>query len=73
MRRIVVLGDPGRVRGFRLAGVTVLDATRPRAVERAWESLPDDTAVLVLTADAATVLADRLVERPRLTWAVMPR
>ena len=73
MRRIVVLGDPGRVRGFRLAGATVIDAGTPRGVARAWEALPDDTAVLVLTADAAVVLADRLAERPRLTWAVMPR
>lgn len=73
MRRIVVLGDPGRVRGFRLAGVTVIDAAEPRGIEQAWESLPEDTAVLVLTADAAAVLADRLEERPRLTWVVMPR
>lgn len=72
MRRIVVLGDAGRVRGFRLAGATVIDAATSRGVERAWEALPDDTAVLVLTADAAAVLADRLGERPRLTWAVMP-
>jgi vacuolar-type H+-ATPase subunit F/Vma7 len=73
MRRIVVLGDPARVRGFRLAGVTVIEAAGPPGVERAWESVPDDTAVLVLTADAAAVLADRMEERPRLTWAVMPR
>ena len=73
MRRIVVLGDPGRVRGFRLAGATVIDAVGARGIERAWASLPDDTAVLVVTADVATVLADRFDERPRVTWAVMPR
>ncbi len=72
MTRIVVLGDPGRVRGFRLAGATVIEAVGAPQVERAWESLPDDTAVLVLTAAAAGVVGERLADRPRLIWAVMP-
>lgn len=72
MTRIVVLGEPGRVRGFRLAGATVIEADGPGDVERAWLTLPPDTAVLVLTSRAVAVLDGRLAERSRLTWVVMP-
>lgn len=72
MRRIVVIGESSRVRGFRLAGATVIEADGPRQIERGWASLPDDTVMLVLTAPAVAQLAERLAARPRLTWAVMP-
>jgi vacuolar-type H+-ATPase subunit F/Vma7 len=72
MRRIVVLGEASRVRGFRLAGATVVEAAGPAEVATAWNALPSDTVLLVLTADAAAVVRDQLPERPRLVWAVLP-
>jgi vacuolar-type H+-ATPase subunit F/Vma7 len=73
MNRIVVLGEATRVSGFALAGATVLEASGAPAVLRAWEILPADTTVLVLTPVAATALRDRLGERRRLLWVEMPR
>ncbi|MGZ8437163.1 MAG: hypothetical protein ACXWXR_01320 [Candidatus Limnocylindrales bacterium] len=72
MNRVVVLGEPGRVGGFRLAGVTVIDADGPDEVGRAWAALPTDTTLLILTPKAAEVVGARLPERARLTWVVMP-
>lgn len=72
MNRIVVLGEGSRVRGFRLAGADVTEAQRPADVEAAWDALPPDTTLLILTIAAEEVLRGRLAERPRLLWAVMP-
>ena len=72
MNRIVVLGEPGRVGGFRLTGATVIDAVGLEDVERAWIALPTDTTLLILTPRAAEVVGVHLPERARLTWVVMP-
>ncbi len=71
MNRVVVLGEPERTRGYRLAGATVIEAATAAEVERAWSGLPADTMLLVLTRDAVAVVANRLAERPRLIWAVL--
>ena len=73
MSRVVVLGDPIWVGGFSLGGATVVPATNPDAVRTAWGDLPDDTGVLVMTADAADALGDALEERPYLLSDVIPR
>lgn len=72
MNRVVVLGELGRVGGFRLAGATVIEAAGPEEVDRAWRALPTDTTLLILTPQAAAVVGARLAERARLTWVVMP-
>ncbi len=72
MNRIVVLGEPERVGGYRLAGATVVEATEPAAVEQAWQALPADTTLLVLTPRAASIVGARLRDRVGLVWAVMP-
>lgn len=72
MRRIAVLGEASRVRGFRLAGATVIEAVGPTELAAAWRALPPDTVLLILTADAAAGVRDRLPERPQLVWTVMP-
>lgn len=71
MSRIVALGESTRVAGFALAGVTVLE-TDVDGVDGAWRGLPDDTGLLLLTPAAAEVLRERLAERYRLLWAVLP-
>lgn len=71
MSRVVALGESARVRGFVLAGVTVIE-TDQDGPEAAWEDLPDDTSLLVLTSAAADALGEDLKARPRLLWTVMP-
>ncbi len=73
MSRVVVLGDPIWVGGFSLAGATVLPAADPRDVRAAWDELPDDAGVLIMTADAADALGDALEDRPYLLSVVIPR
>jgi vacuolar-type H+-ATPase subunit F/Vma7 len=72
VNRVVVLGEPGRVGGFRLTGATVIDAVGSEEVDHAWAALPTDTTLLILTPRAAEVIGVRLPERSRLTWVVMP-
>lgn len=72
MNRIVVLGEPGRVGGFGLAGATVIEATGSEEVESAWRTLPLDTTLLVVTPRVAALVGARLPDRARLTWVVMP-
>ncbi len=72
MGRIVALGEAVRVEGFSLGGATVLVAEDPDAVRRAWASLPDDVAVVVLTPGAAAALAAASAPREGILTAVMP-
>ncbi|MFP4634418.1 MAG: hypothetical protein ACLFRD_01035 [Nitriliruptoraceae bacterium] len=71
MSRVVALGETSRVEGYALAGVTVL-ATDRDGVDRAWQRVPDDTGLLVLTPTAAADLEARLASRPGLLWTVIP-
>ncbi len=69
---VVVLGETARVSAFALAGATVRKADDPEDVRRAWQMLPEDVAVVVLTERAAAVL--RAESTPdRLLCVVMPR
>jgi vacuolar-type H+-ATPase subunit F/Vma7 len=67
----VVLGEPALVAGYALAGATVMTAEEPAAVRRAWQRLPADTTLVVLTAAAARALPGELDEAGPLI-AVMP-
>jgi vacuolar-type H+-ATPase subunit F/Vma7 len=60
MARIAVLGAGARVGGFALAGALVLVADDPDLARAAWDSLPADVAVAVLTPAAAAALDDRI-------------
>jgi vacuolar-type H+-ATPase subunit F/Vma7 len=70
--RIGALGESAKVEGFSLAGALVFPAAQSRAIDAAWDRLPDDVGVLILTATAAARLAARLGERPHLLPVVMP-
>jgi len=72
MTRIGALGAANLVEGFALAGAVVCVADEPVAVEAAWDTLPDDVLVLVLTPAAAAQLTARLDERPQLLPVVIP-
>jgi vacuolar-type H+-ATPase subunit F/Vma7 len=72
MRRILVLGEPARIRPFRLAGATVVEAVDPDSIRRAWAARPDDVAVVVLTPAAARTLEREVAAEPRLVGVVLP-
>ncbi|HET7487197.1 MAG TPA: hypothetical protein VFJ85_04665 [Acidimicrobiales bacterium] len=61
--RVAVLGGSPRVDGWALAGAVVVPAEGPDAVRRAWDALPDDVAVVMVTPEAAPHVGagDRLV------------
>jgi vacuolar-type H+-ATPase subunit F/Vma7 len=69
--RIAALGGWTELAGYALAGVEVVDVSDPKAVRRAWEGLPDDVIVVLLTAEARRALPDPILPRERL-WAVLP-
>lgn len=58
MSGIAVIGAGTLVAGYRLSGAVVLAAEDDNAVRAAWDRLPEDVAVVVLTAAAARALGD---------------
>jgi vacuolar-type H+-ATPase subunit F/Vma7 len=72
MARAAVIGEHLRIYGYGLAGALLYPASdRPDAV-RAWQGLPGDVAVVLLTARAATWLSDELDERPDILPVPLP-
>ncbi|MEU7872110.1 hypothetical protein [Dactylosporangium sp. NPDC049140] len=68
---VAAIGAEAAIRGYAVAGVTVLPAGDPIAVRAAWQSLDPDVAVVVLTAQAARVLGDAVADPARMV-AVLP-
>ncbi|MCX4092454.1 V-type ATP synthase subunit F [Nocardia sp. alder85J] len=71
MGGITVIGEPERVSGYGLAGVTVRGASDPDAVRRAWSELDPGTALVILTPAAAAQLSAETATATLLT-VVMP-
>ena len=63
MSRIAVVGEPPRVDTWCLAGALVVAVTGPEDTRRAWDALPDDVEVVVVTPAAAELLGDRTAQR----------
>jgi len=61
--RIVVFGAPPRVDGWALAGALVVAVTGADEARRAWDVLPDDVEVVIITPTAADQLGARVAER----------
>ncbi|HLN06892.1 MAG TPA: V-type ATP synthase subunit F [Acidimicrobiales bacterium] len=72
MSGIVALGEGQRVRGFALAGATVVVAEDEAEVTAAWQALEADVGLVLLTPAAAKVVAPYVRDRPHLLTAVMP-
>jgi len=68
--RAAAIGELVRVQGFALAGARILPAESPDAVRTAWQELPDDVALVILTRAAAEALAP--AERAHRLTVVMP-
>jgi vacuolar-type H+-ATPase subunit F/Vma7 len=72
MSGIVAIGDRQQLEGFALVGVPVVIASTPAGYDAAWNHLPADTGMVILSSDAAEALGARWVERPDTLVAVMP-
>ena len=55
--RIAVIGEGLVVRAYALAGAEVAEADHPDSVIAAWNALPGDVVLAVLTRKAADALA----------------
>ncbi|MGH8866427.1 MAG: V-type ATP synthase subunit F [Actinomycetes bacterium] len=72
MARLAALGEQLTVRGFALAGVLACPAETPDAVRSAWDALPDDVQIVLLTPAAAHALGDEQVAGLDRLAVVMP-
>ncbi|MFC0530518.1 V-type ATP synthase subunit F [Phytohabitans kaempferiae] len=58
MGTVAVIGEEELVAGFGLAGAVVLPARDESQARAAWQRLPTDAAVVILTATAADALKE---------------
>jgi len=72
MTRVAALGDTASVEGFALAGALVFAADDPDAIDAAWDALPDDVGVVILTPLAQHRLQARLDDRPHMLTVMSP-
>jgi len=73
MTGIVAIGEQERLRGFTLAGVDVVAAEDPAGARAAWQALPPDAGLVILTPAAHAALgASELDARGKRLWVVMP-
>jgi vacuolar-type H+-ATPase subunit F/Vma7 len=72
MSKVVAIGDELSLLGYGLAGAEVVPAEDENAVRLAWNALPSDLGLLVLTATAAGSL-QRELEGTDLLWVALPR
>jgi vacuolar-type H+-ATPase subunit F/Vma7 len=71
MATAAVIGEFLAVQGYALAGAVICPADGPDEAAAAWDALPPDTALAIMTTNAATWLVDRLQRRPDVLTAVM--
>lgn len=72
MARVAVLGEAIVTGGYSLAGALVVPAENQAEVEASWSALPDDVAVVVLTARAAGYLGEAVHQDPHRLTVVIP-
>jgi vacuolar-type H+-ATPase subunit F/Vma7 len=73
MSTVVAIGEEQRVRGFALAGVSVIAAADETTARAAWETLDADVGLVILTPAAAQALRPELTSAPRRLWVELPR
>ena len=72
MSSAAAIGEHTRIAGYALAGVEVLVAENPPSALSAWEALPADVSLLIVTPMAEEALREQMVERPDLLRARLP-
>jgi vacuolar-type H+-ATPase subunit F/Vma7 len=68
---VVAIGEEALLAGYALVGVTVVAARDAAAARAAWETLPSDAQLVLLTAAARAALGSSVRERTVLC-AVLP-
>lgn len=71
MSSVAAIGAQPEVVGFGLVGVRVCPADTEADVRAAWQGLPEDVAVVILTEAAARALDER-ARSARLTVVIPP-
>ena len=71
MGAVVVLGEQALVGGYALAGAVVMPAEGTAQTRQAWQNLPSDTTLVILTVAAARSLREEIRHADSLI-AVMP-
>lgn len=72
MGTVAVIADPLQGQGFALAGALVLPAPDADAVRAAWDRLPPDVVLVLLSAAAAEALGEQVLHDSEVPTAVMP-
>ncbi|MFR9799092.1 V-type ATP synthase subunit F [Streptomyces sp. MS06] len=72
MARIAAIGERPRVLGLSAAGVAVFPADTPDRVVAAWDTLPADVGLVIVTPAAAAALGPARVDAKEPLTAVMP-
>ena len=67
-----MIGEPLRIYGYGLAGAVLCPASDRQQAIRAWQGLPADVDVVVLTATAAAWLGGELAGRPDVLPVTLP-
>ena len=72
MSGVVAIGETHQLEGFALVGVSVNVPMTDREITEAWQNLPPDTGLAILSSLAAATLESMLAERPDVLTVVMP-
>jgi vacuolar-type H+-ATPase subunit F/Vma7 len=72
MGHVVVIGEGTAVAGYALAGAVVAPVEDASGVRDAWEALPADVEVVVLTTRAAQALGPRRTATLHPLTVVLP-
>ncbi|MHB1504945.1 MAG: hypothetical protein ACYCTL_13330 [Acidimicrobiales bacterium] len=72
MGRIAVIGESPRIDAFALAGADLLRADSGAESRAAWDGLPEDVEVVLLTPAAATAIGEQVGSRPGVIAVTLP-
>lgn len=72
MGTLVAIGEAPRIHGFALIGAVVFVAEDAESVRTAWDSMPEETDVVLLSPCAAEYLRERMNAPDAPLVAVMP-
>lgn len=72
MARVAAIGSAIAVQGFALAGAVVRVIDDRTSALSAWQDLPDDVAVVVLSAETAAALPTEVLDQDRPLIVVLP-
>jgi vacuolar-type H+-ATPase subunit F/Vma7 len=69
---IAAIGEQALLDGFRLAGVCVFAGSTDEEIRRAWQALPTNTAIVILTPRSARALEPVMADPRSPMTVVLP-